>query len=288
MDEETVDTYEETSEESSEGAYDEGSAELSQSLPSQSIEQVKVPVEYNGKVYNLTLDQAAALAKKSLGLAETAHSAKQYKSQLEAMKKEMEDMDVVENLRKKGYTSAQIIEHLTDSYGRIIEEESETPEQKELKTLKKYKDEQEKRSKEVQTKAQQMREQVEVEKYTKSISEELAKELDTADLPRHPFFAKMVIQEMMSAQTVGYSMGVKEAVKLAEVTVKETLENFVSSLSVTQLQNLLGKKYKAVREASVAEFKQSTPKPYAPTITSNTQSGKQPKKMSVTDYFRNL
>lgn len=262
--------------------------------PQTSIEKVLIPVEYKGKVYNLTPEQAGAWAKKSLGLAETAQTAKQYKEQLEQLKEQMEKMDVVESLRRKGFTSAQIKEHLTDIYGALIEEEQESPEQKELKQLKKYKEEQEKKSKEIQNKAQQAKEQMQIEKYTKSISEELAKELETSDLPKHPFFGKFVIQEMMSAQMNGYEMTTKEAVKIAEAQVKTMLEDFVGSMSPTQLSKMLGKKFKDVREASVAEFKQkpntavaSSQSAQVESITNN-NSNKPRKKININEYFRTL
>ena len=246
--------------------------------------------EYNGKVYKVTAENLIALAKKGAMQDSRAKTAGFMEKQVQELMTKMKNTDAMESLRERGMTNAQIKEYMESKYAEMLQEEQLSPEQRELRELKRFKETQEKEKKQKEEQDKVESHHAAVKKETETISRELAEVMATSNMPKHPLFAKFILQELMSAEAHGYKMPVKEAARLAELTANEQIGGFIQAMDVAKLKSVLSKEQiKALREDSMSIAKSNngmfqSKKPGS--IPS--KSGKPEKPETFDSFFRNL
>lgn len=283
-------TDDDEGEEVAESTESSTKASMTSKQANKAMDEQLFDFEYNGKVYKVTAENLIALAKKGAVQDSRAKTAGYMEKQVQELMAKMKNTDAMDSLRERGMTNAQIKEYMEQKYAEMLQEEQMSPEQRELKELKRFKEMQEKEQK---TKAE--REKIEshqaaIKKETETISKELAEVMATTDMPKHPLFAKFILQELMSAEAHGYKMPVKEAARLAELTANEQIGGFIQAMDVAKLKSVLSKEQiKALREDSMQQAKTNNgiftnKKP----IGVASKSGKPEKPETFDSFFKNL
>jgi hypothetical protein len=188
-------------------------------------------------------------------------------------------------------TTSQMKEQLEQYYEELLKEETMSPEQKELRELKRFKEMEEKRSKEREEQEKMSKQEHMVRQEQGRITQELADALKDSKMPKHPFFGKMALQEMLSAHANGHELSMKDAVKLAEFTVRDQLSEFVQQMDTKQLVELLGdKRVKEIRGHSLEAVKRNQAlfksQPTTGKAPASTKQKEAP--VDLNSFFRNL
>jgi hypothetical protein len=255
----------------------------------QDFKNARFPIEINGKTYMATPEDLVALAKKGAAMDSRARTAGFMERQVQDLMDKIKNADALDLLKERGMTPAQMKAQLEAYYEDLLNEESMSPEQRELRELKRFKEMEEKKNKERDVTEKHVKQEAALRSEQQKLTQELADALKDSKMPKHPFFGKMALQEMLSAHANGHELSMKDAVRLAEFTVRDQLGEFVSQMDTKQLIELLGdKRVKEIRGHSVASVKQNQAM-FKTAPTGATPQGKNKSEpIDVNDFFKNL
>lgn len=257
----------------------------------QEFKNARFPITINGKTYMATPEDLVALAQKGAAQDSRARTAGYMERQVQDLMAKMKNTDAMELLKERGMTTSQMKEQLEQYYEELLKEETMSPEQKELRELKRFKEMEEKRSKEREEQEKVSKQEAALRQEQGRLTQELADALKDSKMPKHPFFGKMALQEMLSAHANGHELSMKDAVKLAEFTVRDQLSEFVQQMDTKQLVELLGdKRVKEIRGHSLEAVKRNQAmfksQPATGKAPASTKQKEAPVDMS--SFFKNL
>lgn len=166
-----------------------------------------VKIKINGQVRQVTVKEALKLAEKGEGADQKFQRAAQIEreaQQLSRLAKENPE----EFLRKWGidpdeYSQARL--------AKLLEEQMLTPEQKELRDLKKYREESEKEKQDRLAREKQDKEQSEFKAADQQYRNEVFQAWQTSGLPAHPSFGVEIAKEMIRANAQGHPLTAQQA-----------------------------------------------------------------------------
>ena len=295
MEEEVLDTPEEAIE--TEGVEESGEQGTPPAAPTAKQEASKPQttiIEIDGKKYQATQEDLLNLAKRGIKFDQRAKTAGDLEKQLQEMQEKLKNADAFQMLKDRGMSPQQIKAWMEQQYEELLKEETMTPEEREYRELKKFKEQEQKNAKEREEREKQEKQKAAIHAEQQRITQELADALKESTLPKHPFMGKMALQEMLAAQAHGHQISVKEAVKLAEFTVRNQLSEFVQQMDAKTLSELLGeKRVRELRGLSVAGVKsgqgllKASPLPNNNTGTMQ-MNQKESKPVNMNEFFKSL
>jgi hypothetical protein len=287
-----------TDEQESEGEQEETSSNEQNAQQNQRTEKkneedfksARFPITIQGKTYMATPEDLVALAQKGAAQDSRARTAGYMERQVQDLMAKIKNTDAMELLKERGMTNAQMKEQLEQYYEELLKEETMSPEQKELRELKRFKEMEEKNAKEREEQEKTSKQEHMVRQEQGRITQELADALKDSKMPKHPFFGKLALQEMLSAHANGHELSMKDAVKLAEFTVRDQLSEFVQQMDTKQVMDLLGdKRIREIRGHSVGAVKANQAMFKSTPNVGKTPTAKQAKEPTdLNSFFKNL
>jgi hypothetical protein len=213
-----------------------------------------------------------------------AEEAKQIKSAFESG-------DVVSALTRAGKSKQEIRQIMEDRLLELIEEENLDPREREIRDLKRFKEQTEKERKEETDRASRLKQEKEVKRLRESMAKELVDSIQKSNLPKTPQIFKRIASEMQSAYEKGYEMSASEATKIVEQDIIEEYQALLPNLGVERIKKALGEdNLKKLREEQVRSVKEATPsfaKPKQAAKSSVDNSVEPEEKVDMTSFFRN-
>jgi hypothetical protein len=257
------------------------------------IEAQKQKVRINGKDKEFTLAEMRKLASLAEASTEKFQSASQKEKEAQELKKAFESGDVRSALRKMGKQPQEIKKIMEDALLLELEEEALDPKDRELRDLKKEKEERLAREKEIETEKEAAKKSEDTKRLQSAMEAELVEALQGAALPKGVTITKHVVQLMLDAAAKGVELSAKDAATIAKKDLMEDVSKLLPALGVDGLKKLLGADLlKALRDDGVKEVKtQDTPFPKpAPKRKPESKPSKsdEPDQLGMSDYFKRL
>jgi len=194
-------------------------------------------------------------------------------------KRQLQEAETLAKSDRKGFLKKYGIdpeEFAEMTLAEKLEEMELSPEQKELRDLKRWKAEQEQTQKEAEEQARQEQIQAEEQKMSQSLRTEMFQAWQESGLPPHPYFGKRMAATMMAAKAQGEDLSWSDAAAIVKEDFGSNARAVLEQLDGQAIQTLLGDKIlKTIRDFEVARVTgQSAPK--QPSADQNTRPGQKP------------
>ena len=228
--------------------------------PENPFKNHKEKLKINGKEREISYDEMKRLASMSAASDERFKSAKQMSDEAKQLKSAFESGNIVEALGKLGKSPKEIRTMLEDHLLDFLEQDSLDPKEKELRDLKKFKEQAEKEQADLRKRSDDEKMSKEVERQRLSLENELVGAIKDSNLPKNTMVFQKVAREMESALINGYEMKASEAVKIVEQELIEEYSALLPHLGAERLKKALGKDMlKLLQEEQVRAVKESEP-----------------------------
>lgn len=172
-----------------------------------------------------------------------------------------------------------------------LEEDNLTPEQKELRELKRFKEEQERLAQERAQQEEQARLQAAEEHYTQHYDNQIVKALEASALPRSPGVIRRVAQHMLTALESDIDLDPADAIEMVRADYATDIKSVLGGLNENDLLQLLGDDVAGkIRKADLARVKTAPTQPrdqsgrFVPKAAEGAPSDNSPKKLSSEDF----
>ena len=253
------------------------------------VEGHKTKLKINGQDRELSYSEMKKLASLAEASDQKFKSAKALSEEAFQTKRAFESGDPVEALKRLGKTSKEIKQILEDKWVELAEEENLDPRERELRELRAEKESARKTKEQEEASRKESDQKVEVTRMQDKLESELGEALTAAKLPRNPFIAKLVIQEMIGADQMGYELSPKDAVNLVSKKLPEMVSGILSLVGPDQVKALLGDKLvKSLMGESVREVKQAqAPFPQRNPLQNKPAESQESGQIDMNDFFRN-
>jgi len=228
-----------------------------------------ISLKVNGKVVEVTRERAIAMAQQSEAANERFSEASKMRKEAEELLTLTKQKDFLKLAERSGMNKAEARAALEQVLLNMYQEEDMSPEEREMKELKAFKQQRDEELKSQQEQEANERISKEEAKYLEDIEQEMVNALEKTSLPPNPLYAKLSANYMSAALSQGYDLSPTEAVKLVEQDQIALVKSMLDGLDPLTLQSMLGPKVvKAIRDAGVAKVKSAEAplkRPTAPT-----------------------
>lgn len=261
MDETSVDT-------STEGVEPVEAVEPTVSAKPTTTQPEMVSLKIDGKVVEMTKEKALALAQKGFAADKRFEEAAKTKKEAEELVSLTKQKDFLKLAERSGMTKAEARASLEEVLLKLYEEEDLSPQEREMRELKAFKEQRDAELKAAQEAETQEKISKEEAKYLQEIEEEMVTALGKTTLPNNPLYAKLAANYMAAGLNQGYDLSPTDAVKLVEQDQLALVKSLLDNADPSRLESLLGPKVvKAIRDAGVAGVKKAEASLKKPTVT---------------------
>lgn len=182
----------------------------------------------------------------------------------EAEEKEAKwNRDLKAILREKMASNPETIKDLEDVFAEYIEQQRETPEQKEQRTMREQLEEYKRRAEEAQKSVEQRQFEELQQKSQKIIGDMITGNLKDSGLPQTPYTVKRVAEYMSVLRGAGYSLeqiNMKDVVHRVRSDYNQDLTQMIAPMDGDMIIKLFGDDLvNKIRKADLARLKAKTP-----------------------------
>lgn len=210
-----------------------------------------VTVKINGQEAKIPLSEAIKGYQSISAATQKFQEAKALREEADNIRNELLK-DPIGAARRLGLADDKLMELMENAVVADIEERKLTPEQRELRELKKFKEDMERKEAESRTKKEQDEHQSQVQAHSERISNEIIAEVEAGRLPKSPGAVRRVLEIIAIAGEANHGLSIQDAVGLYNQERQQTYSEQLRGMSVDQILELGGPELvKAIRQKDV-------------------------------------
>lgn len=268
--------------EAAQNVAEQGTKIHGEKAPDPMEQRFKVTID--GQVVELPLKEIMGGYQKASAANKRFMEASRKEKEIEARLSKLKSSPI-EALLETGLREEDLQDHMEKFLIQKLEHEKLTPEQKRVKELERILAEKEAKEQELESKRQQEAQEAEVSKWEQDYTNQFTKAMDEGKLPKTAHAARKVAEIMSAALEAGHELSVDDAIEIFNEDHNNYLQSFIKSLSVEDVQSLLGDDFiKKVRKSDVEKIQNPTPKQAA---TKKAETKKDDRKLA-SDFFKEL